>query len=269
MRNRPAVTALIVTAGLLVPVLLPDVSAAQTPDVSAAGTEFRPGQFVIWPSGSLAFPTGRFAEEDLDSSSLKIGLKTLGYDAALDLGYVLSEDAIIGLAFGYSRYSFDLTPEILSIYRERGIEVDAGHSATIQAHAWLRYLLPEPFPYWRPYVVLGAGVGRPKGTVEYAGPTHLGELSVVDQERTVNLSAFMTGGVGSLIPVSPQLAFCCEARYNRISSKGTARTDAFTLEDGSTVEVKYGEEGGEQFRLKAKSNTEWWEVRAGILFFLK
>jgi opacity protein-like surface antigen len=218
----------------------------------------------------MASPTGRFGEEDLDTLSLKIGLKT-GYDVGFDVGYVLSQRALVGVAFDYSRFDFDLSPDILEAYSQSGIEVADGHSSALQAQAWLRYFLNKPLARWRPYAVVGVGMGIPKGIVEYAGPTQLSEdLVVVDQESAVGISVLMTAGIGALIPVAPNLALSIEPRYRRISTKGRTRTDTFTREDGSTVEVKYGTDGsGGNYRLKAKSNTEWWEMRAGIVFALQ
>jgi hypothetical protein len=215
--------------------------------------------WVIWPQGGLAMPTGRFAEKDEDASAPKDGNKN-GFTGGLEAGYFLSDFACVGL--NYSMSSFDL-----DVAATPGFD-HTGSTNVWVAQAWGRFFLRGGYKRWQPYVFAGVGIGQPKGKAEFNPPAFFGapvNAEVNELESTVSMTSTLSAGVGVLIPATSAIAISFEPRYTSVSSKGTARTDLFTQTDGDTFEVKSDNEGN---RLKAKSNTNWWEIRVGVVFLL-
>lgn len=216
--------------------------------------------WIIWPSGSVAFPTGRFGEKDETASAPKDGNKT-GYSVGLEAGYFLSDFVCVGLNYSMSRFDLDVaaTP---------GFD-HTGNTSVWMAQAWGRFFLRGGYEHWRPYVFAGAGLGQPKGKAEFDPPAYFGapvNSDVSELESTVDMTTSVSGGIGVLVPLTGAIALSFEPRYVSISAKGTARTDLFTQTDGETFEVKSDDEGN---RIKAKSNTNWWELRVGVSVFLR
>jgi opacity protein-like surface antigen len=227
---------------------------------ASAQPESNAHSWVVWPSGAVAFPTGRFGEKDETASAPKDGNKT-GFGVGVDLGRFVSDFACIGVGFAMNRFDLDVanTP---------GFE-HTGHTSVWSAQAWGRFFLRGGYAHWQPYLLLGAGIGKPTGKAEFDPPAYFGSPvnSEVNQlESEVSLTTSVTAGVGFLIPASPRLAVSLEPRFTTVHSKGTARTDLFTQTDGQTFEVKSDDDGN---RLKAKSNTNWWELRFGVVFMLR
>ena len=125
--------------------------------------------------------------------------------------------------------------------------------------------MPGGFNRWRPYALLGIGVGRPKGTVDYKEPFIIslpdngGTIEIQNAESTVKSTVAITGGIGALVPIHRLISLAIEPRYTSISTKGSARTDKYTDTDGQTVELED----------TAKSNTNWWEIRAGLVLTIR
>lgn len=218
------------------------------------------GAWVIWPSGMISIPTGRFGEKDEDASAPKDGNKT-GFGGGIDAGYFISDFACIGVNYSMSRFDLDVaeTP---------GFD-HTGNTTVWTAEAWGRFFLRGGYQHWQPYVFLGAGIGQPKGKAEFDPPAFFGAPvnSEVDElESTVDLTSTVSAGIGVLIPATRTIAVSFEPRYTSVNTKGTARTDLFTQTDGQTFEVKSDDEGN---RLKAKSNTNWWEIRLGLAFIIR
>lgn len=221
-----------------------------------AQTESHDGSWVIWPGGALAFPTGRFGEKDEESSPAKDGHK-IGFEGGLEAGYFLSEFACVGVGYNYSNFDLDLA----------GAGGRDGSTSIHTVQAWARYFLAGGYRHWRPYIFAAAGLGRPKAAIDYDPPVNFGLPADVEKlESTVAMTSSISGGIGVLIPATRSLAVSFEPRYISVQSKGTGRTDLFTMTDGEPAEVKEDPEGN---RLKAKSNTNWWELRIGLIFMIK
>jgi len=198
--------------------------------------------WVIWPSGTAAFPTGRFAET---IKNTKDGNKT-GLGGALDLGYVLTERVAAGISFDYTRFPLDFA-----------IPLDqTGQTTAISGQVWGRYFLPGGFARWRPYLLAGIGVGRPKVRIDFPVPVRMEDTLLVKHlEYTVSTRLSMTGGIGFWIPVAGRVALSLEPRYCSISSKAANLTEKKYTVDGRTPKKTY----------KDKSNTNWWEIRGGLV----
>ncbi|HWO56367.1 MAG TPA: hypothetical protein VNN55_02250 [bacterium] len=237
-------------AMLTVLVVCPAVPAQAQPESNARA-------WVVWPSGAVAFPTGRFGEKDEEANPPKDGHKT-GFDAGLDLGYFVSDFACVGVSYNYARFDLDLV----------GNGGREGNTSAYTLQAWGRFFLPGGYSHWQPYLFAAAGVGRPKGTIAYDPPVQFSGLPAPTEEleSTVDMTSSIAGGIGVLVPASRRLALSFEPRYVVVHAKGTARTDLFSLSDGSQAEVKEDPDGN---RLKAKSNTNWWELRFGVVFMLR
>jgi hypothetical protein len=82
-------------------------SLAVLTDQVHAQPESNDGSWVIWPSGAVAFPTGRFGEKDEDASAPKDGNKT-GFGGGLDAGYFISDFACIGVNYSMNRFDLDV-----------------------------------------------------------------------------------------------------------------------------------------------------------------
>lgn len=218
------------------------------------------GAWVIWPSGMMSIPTGRFGEKDEDASAPKDGNKT-GFGGGIDAGYFISDFACIGVNYSMSRFDLDVaeTPGF----------AHTGNTTVWAAEAWGRFFLRGGYQHWQPYVFLGAGIGQPKGKAEFDPPAFFGapvNSEVNELESTVDMTSTVSAGIGVLIPATQTIAISFEPRYSSVNTKGTARTDLFTQTDGQTFEVKSDDEGN---RLKAKSNTNWWEIRVGLAFIIR
>lgn len=244
-------------AGMLVTVLAFNL-AGLVADAQAQ-PQSNDGSWVIWPSGAAAFPTGRFGEKDEDASAPKDGNKT-GFGGGLDAGYFISDFACIGVNYSMNRFDLDVaeTP---------GFD-HTGHTSVWAAEAWGRFFLRGGYQHWQPYVYAGVGIGRPTATLEFDPPTGAFQLpaEVTTLESTVDMTSSISGGIGVLVSVSRAFSLSIEPRYNSINSKGTARTDLLTQTNGELAEVKEDTEGN---RLKAKSNTNWWELRFGLVFLIR
>lgn len=217
------------------------------------------GHIVIWPSGGPAFPAGRFGETDLDPQSLKPGHKT-GYNAGLAVGWALSDQVVIGLAVQHARFDMDLDSSTRT-----ALNTESGRTTATLVEFWGRSFLRGGFVRWRPYVLLGVGLGRPRGVATFVHAIPIEDQFADRLESTVGLSAVVSAGLGVAIPLTSRFAATVDARYRSVSSKGTDRTDKFFLTTGGTVDVKYGRnDQGERFRLKARANTDWWEIRVGV-----
>jgi opacity protein-like surface antigen len=216
----------------------------------------RSHSFLVSFAGAPAFPTGRFGKQDKGSNPPKDGEKS-GWSGGAELGYFFSDMFAAGLSYSYA--SFDLDP--VSSGR-------SGSTKTYAAQVWGRLFLLGGYQHWQPYVSLGAGIGRPKATVNYNPPAIFGGLpaTVSELESAVSTSGSVTGGIGVLIPVSRAIGFSFEPRYTTVYSKGAARTDTFHMTNGDTGVVKEDNDGN---RLKAKSNTNWWEIRFAVQIFVR
>jgi len=209
---------------------------------------------LIWPSFGIAFPTGRFAE--IDPKTSKAGHKT-GFDGGLDIGYAVGEYVVLGAAIDYARFDMDFGADTtVRIY-----ELSSARTAAISGHIWIRAFFPGGYAHWRPYALFGLGIGRPKAKI--VSPGH---PSVARFEYTVNTSVSLTGGIGVLIPVSELLSLVVEPRYRLISTKGAGMTELRVYHDGSSQTFLNDQSGN---RLRQKSNTTWWELRAGLTVMIR
>jgi hypothetical protein len=161
----------------------------------------------------------------------------------------------LGLGLRYSTVGVDWD-RLTSIDRPQ----IRGKFSVVVAEVWSRWFFPNGFEHWRPYVVGGLGIGRPKGTVEYEDPFIIplpdgqGTIELQRLESTVSAAVLVTGGIGVLVPIGSTFGFNVEPRYTMISTKGSTRTDEYETADGEITEIED----------TAKSNTNWWEVRVGI-----
>ncbi len=230
-----------------------------TPATVLAQPKSNAKSWVIWPQGGLAIPTGRFAEKDEDASAPKDGNKN-GLTGGLEAGRFLSDFACVGL--NYSMSSFDL-----DVAATPGFD-HTGSTNVWVAQAWGRFFLRGGYERWQPYVFAGVGIGQPKAKLEYDPPVQFAGLPAATEtlESTVSVTSTISAGIGVLVPATRTIGLSFEPRYTSVSSKGTARTDLFTQADGSQAEAKVDNEGN---RLKAKSNTNWWEIRVGVVFLLR
>jgi opacity protein-like surface antigen len=240
-------------AGALLVLVIVAISIAAP---ARADVVSRSHSFVFSVAGAPAFPTGRFGEQDKDSNPPKDGHKS-GWSGGADVGYFFSDLFAAGLSYSYT--SFDLDP------------YSAGRSGSTKissAQVWGRLFFRAAYQHWQPFVTLGAGVGRPKATIEYDPPEVFPGLpaTVSKLESTVSICGTVTGGIGVLIPVNHSIGVSFEPRYTTVYSKGTARTDTFHMTSGEIGEVKKDNDGN---RLKAKSNTNWWELRFGVQIFIQ
>ena len=242
--------------GLIGGVVASMILTAATAAPVMADTVSRSHSFVISAAGAPAFPTGRFGEQDKNSNPPKDGHKT-GWSGGAEIGYFFSDLFAAGISGSYT--AFDLDP------------ISAGRSGSTKitsAQIWGRLFLRGGYAHWQPFVSLGAGIGRPKAMVEYDPPAVFAGLpaTVSKLESSVSACGSVTGGIGVLIPVTHSLGVSFEPRYTTVYSKGTARTDSFHMTNGEIGEVKKDTDGN---RLKAKSNTNWWEIRFGLQIFIK
>ncbi len=247
----PAFAGMTIMMGFVTPVML-STSAHAEPQSNAH-------TWTIWPSGAIAFPTGRFGEKDEDASAPKDGNKS-GFTAGLEAGYFVSDFVCVGLNYSMSRFDLDVT-------ETPGFN-HSGHSDVWVAEAWGRFFLRGGYQRWQPYVFAGVGLGRPKANLEFDPPTGAFNLpaEVTTLESTVGMTSSVSGGIGVMVPLISAVSVSFEPRYNSIHSKGTGRTDLLTQTDGAQAEVKEDPEGN---RLKAKSNTNWWELRFGLVFIIR
>ena len=225
-------------------------SIAQPNDgISYSGTK------LIAPFFSGAFPSGRFGETDVNADPPKSG-HNAGWAGGLDIGFFANDYFAVGISAGYVRFPIDFGPEI-----EAQFPTNKANTSVLLGEVWARAFLPGGFNRWRPYALVGLGMGRPKGTIDYKNPfiiplpDNSGQIDLQSAESTVNTTVAITGGVGFLIPASPSLAIAVEPRYTSISTKGSGRTDKYTDTSGETYTLDD----------KAKSNTTWWEIRGGIV----
>ena len=232
---------------------------ATVSDSARAEPQSNSHSWVIWPQGGLAIPSGRFAEKDEDASAPKDGNKN-GFSGGLDAGYFLSDFICIGANYSMSRFDLDVaeTPGF----------AHTGTTTVWTGEAWARFFLRGGYKRWQPYVFAGVGVGQPKAKLEFDPPIQFPGLPAPTEtlESTVNMTSTLSAGIGVLIPATKSIAVSFEPRYSSVGSKGTARTDLFTQSDGSQAEAKVDDEGN---RLKAKSNTNWWEIRLGLVFLIR
>lgn len=236
---------------LCVVVLLnPSAQAQNRPDHS--------GSYFVAPFGAVSFPTGRFGKTDPDAIPPKSGHNT-GYTIGADLGYYLTDGLVLGLSVRRTTFDIDFGAEI-----EEQFPAESAQTDVLLAELWGRWFLPRGFAHWRPYLVGGIGIGRPKGTIEYQNPFIItlpdngGSIEVQRLESTVNTAVLVTGGIGVLIPVNRSIGFNLEPRYTIVSTKGVERTDEFETSGGEVTESKD----------TAKNNTNWWEIRGGVVFSL-
>lgn len=209
---------------------------------------------LIWPSAAMAFPTGRFGTPD--PSTNHAGHKN-GFDAGMDFGYMLNEFLAIGISGDYARFNMDFGGDTTSqLYR-----VTAARTSAMFGQIWLRAFLPGGYTHWRPYVVFGAGLGRPKANIVSPGHPNVAEF-----EYSVQTTFGLTGGLGVLIPVNRMLAIAFEPRYRSISTKGSEYDELRIYHDGTSETFTVGSDGK---RLRQKSNTTWWELRAGLSLMLR
>ncbi len=233
----------------VVPLLNPNAYAQDRPDHS--------GSYFVAPFGAASFPTGRFGETDPDAIPPKSGHNT-GYTIGADVGYYFTDRLVLGLSVRRTTFDIDFGDDI-----EDQFPAEMAETEVMLAELWARWFLPRGFEHWRPYVAAGIGLGRPKGTIEYQNPFVIllpddGSIAVQKLESTVNTAVLVTGGVGVLVPLSRSIGFILEPRYTVLSTKGVERTDAYETADGETIEAKD----------TAKNNTNWWEIRGGVVFSL-
>jgi len=218
-------------------------------------------KIIVSASGGLAFPVGRFGETDPDADPPKTGHDN-GYDFGGEIGLLLNPSLSVGIAADYSRFDIDF----------EGIPVnpnDEGRTTTLSGHIWARYMLHGGFEHWQPYALLGFGAGRPTGTVDYADPVPFlvndSTVMAAKLESVVKTSFSFIAAIGVLIPFTEQVGVSIEPRYHSVSTKGAGRTDKITTTSGDVIETDVGTDGGGTVRLKAKSNTDWWEIRGGVI----
>lgn len=222
--------------------------AQSNENISYSGTK------LIAPFFTGAFPSGRFGETDVDADPPKSG-HDAGPGGGLDIGFFANNYLAVGISAGYVRFPIDFGAEIESLY-----PTNKANTSVLLGEVWARALLPGGFDRWRPYALVGFGVGRPKGSIEYKSPfviplpDNAGQIELQSAESTVSTTFAITGGVGFLIPATSSLAIAIEPRYTSISTKGSGRTDKYTDTDGQTYELDD----------TAKSNTAWWEIRGGV-----
>jgi hypothetical protein len=227
---------------------------AAGPDVPAQDDLSFAGAKLVMPFGAGAFPTGRFGETDLEAEPPKSG-HDAGYGAGVAVGLFLNEFLAVGIEGAYSQFPIDFGPEFEALY-----PTSKAHTSILSGQAWLRVFLANSFEHWRPYAVVAAGFGRPKGTIDYEQPFIIEvdenqNVEVKSAESTVSTSVEVSGGIGAMIPLSRSFSLMIEPRFNSVSSKGTDRTDRFTGPDGDVTESQ----------AKAKANTNWWEIRGGLV----
>jgi opacity protein-like surface antigen len=217
------------------------------------------GSKLVAPFGCGAFPTGRFGKTDVEADPPKSG-NNAGLGAGIDIGFFVSEYLAVGAGLGYVRFPLDFGAEL-----ETQFPTKTANTSVLLGEIWARALMPNGFNRWRPYAVVGLGVGRPKGKIDYKEPFIIplpddgGTIEIQSAESTVNTTVAITGGIGSLIPISRSVALAIEPRYTSISTKGSGRTDRYTDTSGETVELDD----------TAKSNTNWWEIRAGLVLTVR
>jgi hypothetical protein len=205
-------------------------------------------------SGAIAFPTGRFGNPD--PSTNHAGNKA-GFNGGFELGLMVGELLALGVSLDYARFNIDFGGDTtVAIYK-----VSSAHTTALFGQAWVRALFPGGYAHWRPYALLGLGVGRPKATIESPG-----HPSVARFEYTVNTSVGLTAGVGVLIPASKLLAIMIEPRYRVISTKGSGYEELRVYHDGSSETFLDDQNGN---RLRQKSNTTWWELRVGLMLTVR
>jgi hypothetical protein len=228
--------------------------------VSASAQSNTPhGSIMAGASGSVCFPTGRFSETDPDSN--KPGHNT-GYGLRGELGYAVSEALHVGLGVDRVSFSqnFDELPEF---------DVEDGHTNAVTINAWSRFFLPGGYTRWRPYVFVSLGMGIASGDVQFP-VSPLDPEAVQEIATDVDPAFAISGGVGAIVPVGKRLSFMIEPRYRSVSTKGTSRTEKWTFANGETIEFdEITDEFGNTVKLTAKSNTNWWEIRGGLIFLIR
>ncbi|MBI3872680.1 MAG: outer membrane beta-barrel protein [candidate division Zixibacteria bacterium] len=234
--------------GVSVACLLAHGAGAQPPNHSKP--------FLLWPSGAVAFPTGRFAEThvDPDPSKSMAGQKA-GFDAGFEAGYSASQFVTVGIGLDFARFDLDFDSDSTVL---RYNPKDA-HTSVTMAQLWLRGFPAGAYAHWRPYFIFGAGMGRPKGIIE--SPLH---PQVARFENTIDTKFGVTVGVGSIIDVGRWLGLSVETRYRRLSTKGAGRKELRIYHDGTSQTFTQDRNGP----LVDKSNTNWWELRAGVVISL-
>lgn len=220
-----------------------------------AQTNGNSGRWVISASAGVGLPTGRFGETDLKSSPPKSG-NDPGPSFGGEAGYFISDFLLVGVAVSHSRFDLDFGTEEESLY-----PTDVARTSVTVAEITLRAVLANSLPWWKPYAVASVGLAGPKATVRYKEPRAFPSpdpqdppIEVAEFKSEVDQSVTLSGGVGANVPLTRNFAVGIEGRYRNISSGGTDRTDTYTLGDGETLEVKD----------KAKSDTQWWDIRARL-----
>ncbi|MBD3298753.1 MAG: outer membrane beta-barrel protein, partial [candidate division Zixibacteria bacterium] len=189
--------------------LNPSAHAQDRPDHS--------GSYFVAPFGAVSFPTGRFGETDPDAVPPKSGHNT-GYTIGADAGYYLTDGLVLGLSVRRTTFDIDFGDEI-----EEQFPAETAETEIVLAELWGRYFLPRGFEHWRPYLVAGVGLGRPKGTIEYEEPFVIllpddGSINVQKLQSTVNTAVLVTGGIGVMVPVSRSIGLNLEPRYTVVST---------------------------------------------------
>ncbi|MEW5873998.1 MAG: outer membrane beta-barrel protein [Candidatus Zixiibacteriota bacterium] len=233
------------------------VAAVFIPTGASAQSNSSPnkGRWVFSATIGGGFPTGRFGETDLEADPPKSG-NDAGLAFGGDVSYYLNEFLLLGGAISHSRFDLDFGSEEESLY-----PTNIARTSVTIGEATVRVILARSLPWWKPYAVIGVGFGSPKAEVEYQDPRAFPDpnpenppILVSKFESKVDMSVALSGGVGANIPVARNVAINVEGRYRNVATEGTDRTDTYTLSEGEVLEV------GD----KAKSDTQWWDLRAGL-----
>jgi hypothetical protein len=249
MRNQwvndriPVVGRWLGTALLATILLSLQIATARADSLTLARTK------LIWPSAAAAFPTGRFGTPD--EATNHAGHHT-GFDAGMDLGYMVGEYVAIGVGADYAGFNMDFGGDTTSkIYK-----TTSARTTALSAHFWIRAFFPGGYDRWRPYAILGLGIGRPKAKIVSPGHPEVARF-----EYTVGTSVGLTGGIGVLVPLNEFLSLSIEPRYRMISTKGAEMEEVRVYHDGTSETFLHDQYGN---RLHQKSNTTWWELRGGL-----
>jgi hypothetical protein len=221
--------------------------------------------YWLSPFAAWSFPTGRFSE--VDPAKLKPGHES-GFCFGGEAGYFLAEFLAVGAGFDHVAFDQDF-----SGFAEAPPLSEASSTVPV-GQAWARIFLPGGYDWWRPYAVIGAGLGKVTSLVKYTEPQARQGVSssgnpvsidAIEEEIRVKSSVTLTGGIGVLVPLSSRLSIAFEPRYRSVSTEGSDLTVKFTDEEGETLESSQGIDNGQPFQLKDRSNTNWWEIRGGVV----
>ncbi|MBI5867967.1 MAG: hypothetical protein HZB43_06710 [candidate division Zixibacteria bacterium] len=224
------------------------ILVAILPSVATADSLTLAHSRLIWPSAAVAFPTGRFGTPD--PSTNHAGHKT-GFDAGMDFGYAFNDFFTAGISGEYLRFPMDFGNANIS----PNSDPNSARTSVLLGHVWMRTFWPGGFAHWRPYALFAVGIGGPRARINSREDTLISYVKF-----SVNTSLAITGGIGVLIPVSNAVAFSFEPRLRRISTKGSKLTEIAYLKDGTSETVLEDHQ---------KSNTTWWELRAGLSLMVK